>query len=98
MSASDKVVSSRISRFAASSGLGSVGSIEPEQTAHLPLVSGDLSALLDFAMGSIGHNNIGMTYGYVETCWLRLKIANVNPDGDSGGVQMNEDTTARCRK
>ena len=41
MSASDNVVSSRISRFAASSGLASVGSIEPEQTAHLPLMSGD---------------------------------------------------------
>lgn len=37
ISSSDKVVSSKISRFAAFSGLVSVGSIEPEHTAHLPL-------------------------------------------------------------
>jgi hypothetical protein len=37
MSASVSAVSSRISRFAASSGLGSVLSIEPEHAAHLPL-------------------------------------------------------------
>lgn len=41
MSLSDSVVSSEISLFAASSGLGSDGSIEPEQTAHLPLASCD---------------------------------------------------------
>lgn len=36
-SLSDNVVSSTISRFAAASGLASVVSMEPEQTAHLPL-------------------------------------------------------------
>jgi hypothetical protein len=52
MSASDKVVSSRISRFAAASGLGSAASIEPEQTAHLPLVSGDNQPSFKFAATS----------------------------------------------
>jgi hypothetical protein len=37
MSVSVRVVSSWISRFAASSGLISVESIEPEHAAHLPL-------------------------------------------------------------
>lgn len=37
MSLSSRVVSSEISRFAAYSGLVSDLSIEPEQTAHLPL-------------------------------------------------------------
>lgn len=37
MSLSSRVVSSEISRFAADSGLMSVSSIVPEQTAHLPL-------------------------------------------------------------
>jgi len=37
ISVSERVVSSEISLFAANSGLVSVASIEPEQTAHLPL-------------------------------------------------------------
>lgn len=37
MSRSESLVSSRISRFAADWGLMSLGSMEPEQTAHLPL-------------------------------------------------------------
>jgi len=44
--------------------------------------------------------SLGFTkaYWYVFTSWLRLKRAKVSPFGDEGGVQMKEETTARCRR
>ena len=38
-----------------------------------------------------------ITYGYVVTSLLRLKRANVRPPGDCAGLQINDETTARCR-
>ena len=95
----DRVVSSNISRRAALSGEESLGSIEPEQTAHLPLchaVRYIILCLHNDAMSCI--NLVSMAYGYELTSSLRLKSANVRPSGACGEVQMKDETTARCRR
>ena len=94
MSDSDNFVSSRISRFAAAAGLRSVLSIDPEQTAHLPLSCDHQRLKHSFPEDREDRK----AYLYVDTSWLRLNRANVNPEGEFGDVQMNEDTTALCLK
>lgn len=41
---------------------------------------------------------MAVAYGYGDTSLLRLNSANVNPDVGVGGVQMKDDTIARCRR